>query len=831
MNGVRMKKITFAIILLVSLFVQNVSAQKKNFNNVPVQVVNQDAVNLTGAEAAWLPGQIQDKLKSNLQEYLGMKTVVDSKAEAALKKLQAESESAARDEASAIELGKITSAKYALFTKVRKTASGYAVSVDFTDLTTGEQMASVTSKEYSKVEYLYGSTGAVDEITLLLSEKLGIEMSGIDRNRLSMGSADFSLDDQLKIAQQNEVQFKKQMEAYDAELTKLMASNDISSIQNRNKIEADKALLEEKQQAEAKRREDLKKQKEREEADKKLESERSIALKTQRDKMAKEAAEKAAQVRKLKTEKLGILEFINTIENKKKALIEIRQGVEERCDELYIQLRKDETEQAMKILTAEWKDVEKKDGNPTENAKQRRVNSVKRNNEALYAKFYADCQSVEQSTLTQQNALLQDIEADYKKLSAVKTVSSMGDELKVSYGTYDADKYGWNAYLSLYSDGILLFSDSFIVKYETLAGKPAPNLQTATDAQFEEYADNTDMYTSLLVRGVPVLYFEFDYNAVAAEKENPSQYTFYFTKVRTINTVSGKEMQTSTLNKELVRTIKPEQDFAGYPGIVESQKQKIAEAAAAEAEARAKAKALNAKAQIEKVMVKIPGQNYEMMATEVTQGLYKAVMGENPSWFRKDNNELYYYAKPKLPENTDSYPVEYVSWYDAIYFCNKLSQKCGLEPVYSVNGSTDVTKWGYTPHNGNKISGKITKNSDVNGYRLPTEEEWEYAARGGQNYKYAGSDNLKGVGWNSDNSGGMTHPVAQKAPNGYGLYDMSGNVWEWCWDIDKDSSSYRCGRGGSWYNSSGNCRVDYRDYDYADNRLNRYGFRLARTIK
>ena len=66
MNGVRMKKITFAIILLVSLFVQNVSAQKKNFNNVPVQVVNQDAVNLTGAEAAWLPGQIQDKLKNNL---------------------------------------------------------------------------------------------------------------------------------------------------------------------------------------------------------------------------------------------------------------------------------------------------------------------------------------------------------------------------------------------------------------------------------------------------------------------------------------------------------------------------------------------------------------------------------------------------------------------------------------------------------------------------------------------------------------------------------------------------------------------------------------------
>ena len=491
-------------------------------------------------------------------------------------------------------------------------------------------------------------------------------------------------------------------------------------------------------------------------------------------------------------------------------------------------MQKDKTEQAMKILTAEWKDVEKKDGNPTENAKQRRVNSVKRNNEALYAKFYADCQSVEQSTRTQQNALLQDIEADYKKLSAVKTVSSMGDELKVSYGTYDADKYGWNAYLSLYSDGILLFSDSFIVKYEALAGKPAPNLQTATDAQFEEYADNTDMYTSLLVRGVPVLYFEFDYNAVAAEKENPSQYTFYFTKLRAINTVSGKEMQTSTLNKELVRTIKPEQDFAGYPGIVESQKQKIAEAAAAEAEARAKAKALNAKAQIEKVMVKIPGKNYEMMNTEVTQGLYKAVMGENPSWFRKDNNDedLDEDEKEiiaKLPENTDSYPVEYVSWYDAIYFCNKLSQKCGLEPVYSVNGSTDVTKWGYTPHEWEEIKEKITQNIDANGYRLPTEEEWEYAARGGQNYEYAGSNNLGEVGWYYDNSGDMTHPVAQKKPNGYGLYDMSGNVWEYYNDG-------RGERGGGWYLDSDYCKVDYRSYDSVYS-CHSYGFRLARTIK
>jgi len=301
-----------------------------NLTQLPVQVVNQEVVNLAGAEAAWLPGQIQDKLKSNLQEFLGMKTVVDSKSEAALKKLQAESESDARDESTAIELGKITTAKFALFTKLRKTGSGYVISVDFTDLTTGEQMASATSKEYSKAEYLYGSTGAIDELTLALGEKLGIQISDLNKNLLASGSSNFSVDDQLALAKQNEAQFQKMMNDYDAELSKLMRSNDINAIQNKNRIEAEKALLLEKQNAEKKRQEELKAQKARADADAKLEAERSIALKTQRDQMAKDAAAKAAEVRKLKMEKQGVLGQINIIESKKKALVEIRQNVEHR---------------------------------------------------------------------------------------------------------------------------------------------------------------------------------------------------------------------------------------------------------------------------------------------------------------------------------------------------------------------------------------------------------------------------------------------------------------------------------------------------------------------
>ena len=311
---------------------------KERFSNIvkmPVQVVNQEFVNLAPSETAWLPGQVQDKFKSNLQEYLGMKTVVDLTSEKALKKIQAQTQSIAYDESTSIEIGKITAAKFAVFVKIRKTGSGYTTSADFTDLTTGEQIASVTSKEYSKPEYLYGSTGAVDELTLKIAEKLNIRLSDLNKNLLASGSASFSIDDQLALARQNEAQFNKMMSEYDAELSKLMTSNDINAVQNKKRIEAEKALLQEKQNTEKKRQQELAAQKARAAEDEKLEAERSIALKTQRDQMAKDAAAKAAEVRRLKIEKQGVLGKINIIEAKKKALVEIRQNVENRSQELY----------------------------------------------------------------------------------------------------------------------------------------------------------------------------------------------------------------------------------------------------------------------------------------------------------------------------------------------------------------------------------------------------------------------------------------------------------------------------------------------------------------
>ncbi len=528
------------LFLLTSVFAQEMT----------VQVLMPETKNLTAGDTAWLPGMVQDKLKSNLQDYLGMKILIDSSIEKQIKKVQQEAEDTSRDEASAIELGKISTAKFSLFSKISKTNSGYSLSVNYVDNTSGAQIATALSKSYLKSDSLYGTTGAVDEITLALAEKLKILLSDLQKKKLSQNSENFTLDEELAISKQNDEQYKKMMKEYDEDIAKLMQSNDPSAIENKKRIEADKALLVEKQNSEKKRLQELEEQKKRNEQDAKLEAERSIALKTQRDKMAKEAAEKAAEVRKLKLEKAGVLGQINVLEAKKKALVEIRQGVEKRCNELYAQFEKDDAEQNYKILTAEWSSVELKDGKPIDAAKQRRANRVKENNDILLKKFYKDCDSVKSATLLQQNELLADIKADISKLSNMKTVTSLGDELKVAFGTYNSENYGWNAYYSLYSDGFLIYQDSFILKYETLTGKTAPQLETATDLQLDEYIANTDMYNSLLVRCTPIVYFELDYTVTPAKANEPSKYIFNFNNLRVINILTGKTIQANNLSKK-----------------------------------------------------------------------------------------------------------------------------------------------------------------------------------------------------------------------------------------------------------------------------------------
>ena len=218
----------------------------------------------------------------------------------------------------------------------------------------------------------------------------------------------------------------------------------------------------------------------------------------------------------------------------------------------------------------------------------------------------------------------------------------------------------------------------------------------------------------------------------------------------------------------------------------------------------------NSRRSNEKPVHQVSLSSFYMGKYEVSQKEWREVMGNNPSKSKGDN-----------------LPVECVTWYDAVEYCNKRSLKEGLLPCYS--GSREDIKCDWT----------------ANGYRLPMEAEWEYAARGGKaskGYEYSGSNDLDSVGWYRVNSESKTDAVGGKVPNELGLYDMSGNVWEWCWDIygsypsgaqynptGSNSGSYRVLRGGSWYYDAYSCTVSYRAYLYATVSYSDIGFRVCRV--
>lgn len=185
---------------------------------------------------------------------------------------------------------------------------------------------------------------------------------------------------------------------------------------------------------------------------------------------------------------------------------------------------------------------------------------------------------------------------------------------------------------------------------------------------------------------------------------------------------------------------------------------------------------------------------YRLAAVPVTQDLYAEITGERPSASRGGR-----------------LPVESVSWLDAVAFCNALSERDGLRPAYLPDPD------------GVALSGS-------DGYRLPTEAEWEYACRAGSTGPRYGE--LDDIAWHRGNSHERIHEVGGKEPNAWGLYDMLGNSWDWCFDIyDAEVyGSYRVLRGGGWFDERWSCRASVRRRSHPTLRIDDVGFRLARTV-
>ncbi|MFG2093441.1 formylglycine-generating enzyme family protein [Streptomyces sp. NPDC048612] len=188
---------------------------------------------------------------------------------------------------------------------------------------------------------------------------------------------------------------------------------------------------------------------------------------------------------------------------------------------------------------------------------------------------------------------------------------------------------------------------------------------------------------------------------------------------------------------------------------------------------------------------------YRLAAVPVTQERYAEVTGERTG-----------------DAHGDRLPVEGISWWDAVRFCNALSVREGLAPAYRLQPDAERAEW----------------DTAADGYRLPTEAEWEHACRAGTTEARYGP--LDEIAWHRGNARERLHEVAGRQPNAWGLYDMLGNVWEWCWDLyDAEVyGSYRVLRGGGWFDEHWSCRASVRRRSHPTLRIDDVGFRLARSL-
>lgn len=506
----------------------------------------------TDAALSWLGEVVTNRIAQNIRAYFFDYTLVDITNESAIKKLQAKSDGDFFDSDTAIEVGKLVSANCAVFPKITK-AKGYTLSITFSDLTTGLARAKVISNAVNDEEKLYSSAGCViDQLTIDIASQLGVNLLPSQVYRLQYGDHELTSDERLEQAKRDEDEYNKRIKELNDTIAKLSNDTDPDSSSQVAKLQAKRALEEERLRQSLEMAKTLQEAEDKKRAYDERDAERANETKAQREKLAAQLQEKTQKLRALKLQGMDVFTQLSVLESKKRALSDINKTVEEQVDQITAAAQNQIDETAKQIMDAPYRRAEiTGSGEPTAKAYSMRAAKVDKATAEINSKCSLDIANLRASVQKQKSDLLAEIDSDTKALEAPRTVRSDTPNVKLSFGPYDGESLKWTLNVFVYSGDSAIFSHSMSISYNDMrrANKKLPDPNTSDKKSYEKYLTTIDLYDSLFARGESVISAKVTYNVKVRERVGSSDYLFTLTNITLLDTMTGVVIKNSTSNE------------------------------------------------------------------------------------------------------------------------------------------------------------------------------------------------------------------------------------------------------------------------------------------
>lgn len=547
------KKFCVAIVLIFSF--AKLFSHPYSEKTVVIEAPDVSALSSSKSELESLKSIIKSDLAANLRTYLEMQITGNAEdTRLASEILRRESESNAYDESSGPEIGSFLRSYYSVVTKVSKIGSEYKVSVTLRDLTTNTSETVTTKNIYPDIKKLCSHPGAIDEITILLCDKLNITLSPHDRRALKEGEQNLNTEDQITRNKSQLEALNRRMEELQKQQDAMRSSTELNAENQQKLIAAQIEDLKQRQKQKEETADRLASEKKKQEEEKLANEERSEEQKRRILQEAREAERIASEIRASKIESASLYTRFILLEDKKEVLLTLDQKMKQRCNEIKAEGEKEIKEKRQKILSAPYRQAEKSNGKPTEEAVAFRKSEADAREREVRAEMERHIQETEVPFKKQMNELVEEIVDDYIDLESRTFITSTikdPDSLAYIVDDFDRKKMGWPVKFYFSSDGRRIGNFKTVIPYKELYEAIVDESAPTPESNYNGFCDTVDRYQSHFANKANIIEFILTYES-QPDRNKASRYNTRFKKLEMVSVKTRKKFhsQTEFDNKE-----------------------------------------------------------------------------------------------------------------------------------------------------------------------------------------------------------------------------------------------------------------------------------------